>query len=231
MPAGISVLRNSSRRARAARATSTAFCPGFLVRVSVTAGNTCPGGAGAPAPASWAVAVPGVNQTNLRGWRAPSSIRATSRRYTGRALLTPTTSEPTSSAEVRNSPVSTLSIRAVAPAASSTAPAGNAWFAAASVACRRCTSTPRSRNRFGSSQTLTARPGPPMVCTSRAPGTRLSSASSVLATRSISKADISDGLHSVTPSTGTSSMPLGLTTGASTPRFFGNQSWLALSTS
>jgi hypothetical protein len=37
-------------------------------------------------------------------------------------------------------------------------------------------------------------------------------------------------LHSVTPSTGTSSMPLGLTIGGST-QVRGSQSWLALSTS
>ena len=70
-----------------------------------------------------------------------------------------------------------------------------------------------------------------MVRTSRAPGTRLSSASSVLATRSSSLAGTPARLHKVTPSTGTSSMPLGLTIGANTPRFPGSQSWLALSTS
>jgi len=38
-------------------------------------------------------------------------------------------------------------------------------------------------------------------------------------------------LHSVTASTGTSSIPLGLTIGVSAPRSAGSQSWLALSTS
>ena len=41
--------------------------------------------------------------------------------------------------------------------------------------------------RSGRSVTCTTRPGPPMVCTSRAPGTRLSSASMACATRSSSR--------------------------------------------
>ena len=45
---GTTVLRNCSTRARAALATSTAFWPGFLVTVSVTAGwpalPSCPAG-------------------------------------------------------------------------------------------------------------------------------------------------------------------------------------------
>ena len=70
-----------------------------------------------------------------------------------------------------------------------------------------------------------------MVCTSRVPGTRLSSDSIAWATRSNSTPLVSSRLHSVTASTGTSSMPLGRTIGASVPRPAGSQSWLALSTS
>ena len=97
-------------------------------------------------------------------------MRATSRRYSGLPWLTPTTSEPMSSSERRNSPVSTLSMWAVESDASSTAPEGMPRFAADSVAFSPSTSTPRSRMRTGSSQTCTARPGPPIVCTSRVPG-------------------------------------------------------------
>ena len=70
-----------------------------------------------------------------------------------------------------------------------------------------------------------------MVLTSREPGTRLSSASIDAATRSSSSALAASLDHSVTASTGTSSMPLGLTIGVSVPRPAGSQSWLALSTS
>ena len=70
-----------------------------------------------------------------------------------------------------------------------------------------------------------------MVLTSRLPGTRLSSASSVCATRSISTALRWSCAHSVMPSTGTSSMPLGRTMGVSVPSPAGSQSWFALSTS
>jgi hypothetical protein len=55
---GITVLRSSSSRARAARATSTAFWPGFLVTVSVRAGNTGALSAGSAAGAAAAVPVP-----------------------------------------------------------------------------------------------------------------------------------------------------------------------------
>ena len=70
-----------------------------------------------------------------------------------------------------------------------------------------------------------------MVLTSRVPGTRLISASTALATRSRSSAEAASGLQKVAASTGTSSMPLGLTIGGMTPRPCGSQSWLALSTS
>ena len=70
-----------------------------------------------------------------------------------------------------------------------------------------------------------------MVRTSRVPGTRLSSDSIVAATRSSSSAEASLRLHSVTASTGTSSMPMGRTMGVSVPSPAGSQSWLAFSTS
>ena len=158
-------------------------------------------------------------------------MRATSRRYTGRPWWTPTTTSPTSWAERKNSPVSTLSIWPPGTSGSSTAPEGMLALAAASVALSDSTSTPRSRSRAGSSHTCTARSGPPMVCTSRVPGTRFNSASTVCATRSRSTAGRASLLHKVTASTGTSSMPLGLTMGASVPSSRGSQSWLALSTS
>ncbi len=70
-----------------------------------------------------------------------------------------------------------------------------------------------------------------MVCTSRVPGTRLSSISIACAMRSSSTPELASRRHSVTASTGTSSMPLGLTIGVSVPRSRGSQSWLAFSTS
>ena len=70
-----------------------------------------------------------------------------------------------------------------------------------------------------------------MVVTSRLPGTRFSSASSVCATVSICAALRWSWAHSVMPSTGTSSMPLGRTIGGSVPSPAGSQSWWALSTS
>ena len=78
---GITVLRNDSTRARAAADTSTAFSPGFLVTVSVTAGNTCPAAIAAAVgvPAA-TLAAPGVNHTYRCGNWAPASIFATSRR-------------------------------------------------------------------------------------------------------------------------------------------------------
>ena len=71
-----------------------------------------------------------------------------------------------------------------------------------------------------------------MVVTSIVPGTRFSSASTACATRSSSKAPRSGSrVHSVSATIGTSSMPLGTTTGVSVPTSRGNQFWLALSTS
>ncbi|MCY1535480.1 hypothetical protein D9M68_708870 [compost metagenome] len=148
-------------------------------------------------------------------------------------MLTPTTMSPTSLAFCRNSPVSTDSMPG-SPAAGlglTTEPEGMAWLAEAIAPCSACTLTPRSRSLAGSSHTCTARPGPPMVTTSRVPGTRLSSVSTACATRSRSSALCASFVHSVAASTGTSSMPLGLTIGVSTPRPCGSQSWLALSTS
>ena len=151
----------------------------------------------------------------------------------------PTTRSATSSALRKNSPACTVSMCPLAdslPApfperVSITLPAGMAMLAARTVACKLNTSKPRSRKRTGSSQTWMARPGPPMVCTSRVPGTALSSDSKLCATNAKSTAALLSGLHKVSASTGTSSMPLGLTIGGKVPRSRGNQSWLALSTS
>ena len=84
----------------------------------------------------------------------------------------------------------------------------------------------------GSISTITARPGPPMVLTSRVPGTRFRSASTLCATRSRSKGPVLGFLlNSVSVTMGTSSMPLGLMMGSSTPRPFGSQSALEFTVS
>ena len=88
-----------------------------------------------------------------------------------------------------------------------------------------CTVTPEPFIRCGSICTNTARRGPPMVTTSRVPGTRLMSASMLCATRSRSKALTSSFLPcNVRDTIGTSSMPLGLMSGSGKPRLRGNQS-------
>ncbi len=87
---------------------------------------------------------------------------------------------------------------------------------------------PTAARRVGSTSTITARPGPPTVFTSRVPGTRLISASTLRATRSRSKAPVSARvLCSVSATMGTSSTPFGLMMGCSTPRPLGSQSALA----
>ena len=64
-----------------------------------------------------------------------------------------------------------------------------------------------------------------MVWTVRVPGTRFKSTSTLWATRSRSKAPVCGfGLNSVSETMGTSSMPLGLTSGGCTPRPWGSQS-------
>ena len=65
-----------------------------------------------------------------------------------------------------------------------------------------------------------------MVLTSRVPGTRLSSASMLCATRSSASAPLRSPC-SVSATMGTSSTPLGLMMGAPTPKPRGNQSALA----
>ena len=73
---------------------------------------------------------------------------------------------------------------------------------------------------------MTARSGAPRVNTSRVPGMRLSSVSSVWATSARSRAPRwGSSVHRVSAITGTSSMPLGLMMGWPTPRFAGIQSW------
>jgi hypothetical protein len=68
-------------------------------------------------------------------------------------------------------------------------------------------------------------PGPPMVATSRVPGMRFKSISAARATCCISKADLAgSALWKVSVTMGTSSMPLGLTIGSSTPRLGESQS-------
>ena len=68
------------------------------------------------------------------------------------------------------------------PAISS--PTGKPILADCKAPCRSSTVTPEPAMRAGSKATMTARPGPPVVCTSRVPGTRLISASMLCATRS-----------------------------------------------
>ena len=86
--------------------------------------------------------------------------------------------------------------------------------------------------RAASSSTITARPGPPMVFTSRVPFTRLSSVSRLFATRSNSCTSVCGFLlYKDRVTIGTSSMPLGLTMGGNTPSPCGSQSVLELSVS
>jgi hypothetical protein len=116
------------------------------------------------------------------------------------------------------------------PASSS--PTGRPRLADCSAARRSGTVTPLLAMRVGSISTSTARPGPPSVVTSRVPGTRLRSASTLCATRSRSKAPVAASrLNSVSVTIGTSSMPLGLMIGASTPRPLGSQSAFELTVS
>ena len=116
------------------------------------------------------------------------------------------------------------------PAISS--PTGKPRFADCSARRMSAAVTPEPAMRAGSSATITARPGPPTVCTSRVPGTRLRSASMLWATRSRSKAPVSASLlNSVRVTMGTSSMPLGLMMGSNTPKFLGSQSALERSVS
>ena len=103
--------------------------------------------------------------------------------------------------------------------------ASSAWRMSAAVSLN-------AASRSGSSSTRIARPGPPIVVTSRVPGTRFSSASSAWATRSTSKAPRSlSSVHSVSVTIGTSSMPLGFTRGSPTPSSLGSQSRFALTVS
>ena len=67
-------------------------------------------------------------------------------------------------------------------------PAGSEALAACSTRRTAATSRPCAPSRAGSRRTSTMRPGPPMVVTSRVPGTRFSSASTAWATRSRSNA-------------------------------------------
>ena len=92
---------------------------------------------------------------------------------------------------------------------------------------RSSTVVPVAAMRLVSMRTSTARPGPPRVCTSRVPGTRLISASRLWATRSSAKApEVSSRLCRVSVTTGTSSMPLGLMIGSMAPSPLGSQSAL-----
>ena len=94
-------------------------------------------------------------------------------------------------------------------------PTGRPRLADCSACAGRPRVTPHAAMRAGSISTTTARPGPPMVVTSRVPATRFRSASMLCATRSRSKAPVSgSSLYSVSATIGTSSMPLGLMIGA-----------------
>ncbi len=87
------------------------------------------------------------------------------------------------------------------------------------------TSRPWAASFAGSSSTRTSRPGPPRVVTSRVPGTRFNSASTACATRWRSDAPVAGSFaYSVIATIGTSSMPLGLTSGSPTSSSGGSQS-------
>lgn len=134
---------------------------------------------------------------------------------------TPTTRSATSSAWRRKGPDSMATERL--PAISS--PTGSPRLADSSACRSSGTVTPTPLMRTGSICTITARPGPPIVLTSRVPATRLRSASILCATRSRSNAPVDAfSLNSVKLTIGTSSMPLGLMIGSSTPSPVGSQS-------
>ena len=141
---------------------------------------------------------------------------------------TPTTSSATSRAFCRKGPDS----RATARLPDSSSPSGRPRLADNKAPRRSLTVRPVPAMRAGSSSTRTPRPGPPMVVTSRVPGTRFRSASMLWATRSSSKAPLPAVVpNNVRVTMGTSSMPLGLMRGGSTPRPAGSQSALAFTVS
>ena len=147
---------------------------------------------------------------------------------TGLPLCTPTTKSATPLASFKNGPDSMAVLRF--PWIRS--PTGSPRLADCKAFCISLALTPAPAIRTGSSSTMTARPGPPRVCTSRVPLTRLSSTSMLCATRSKSRAPVSVSLlNSVKVTMGTSSIPLGLMMGSNTPRFFGSQSLLERSVS
>ena len=210
--AGITVLRSASTRALSASATSMAFSPGFFVIAIVTAGLSV-----GPAPSRPGTAC----QTYRAGGGGPSRTVATSLRNTGLPPRTPTISSRTSFASCRNGPASIATDRL--PPMSS--PTGRPRLAPTSACRRSDTVTPTPAIRAGSISTVTARPGPPTVVTSRVPRTRFRSASMLCATRSRSSAPVAVSvLCSVSVRIGTSSMLLALTIGASVPKVFGSQS-------
>ena len=95
-------------------------------------------------------------------------------------LRTLTTSSATSRASFRKGPDSTATARLP----DNSSPTGRPRLADCRAARRSGTVTPRLAMRVGSISTRTARPGPPTVTTSRVPGTRFNSASTLCATRS-----------------------------------------------
>ena len=114
----------------------------------------------------------------------------------------------------------------------SSSPSGMPRLADCNALRRSTTVTPAPARRAGSISIRTARPGPPMVATSRVPGTRFRSASTLCATRSRSKASLLPVLsNSVSVTIGTSSMLRGLISGSPTPRPRGSQSAFALTVS
>ena len=109
----------------------------------------------------------------------------------------------------------------------SNSPSGRPWLADCKAPRTSSTVMALLAMRAASSCTSTARPGPPMVVTVRAPGTRISSASMLWATRSRAKGPLSgSSLNRVRVTTGTSSMPLGRMMGSCAPRPRGSQSAL-----
>ena len=180
---------------------SEAFWPGFLVMAMVTAGARPLAGPARPGGAPC--------QTYCEGTSAAACTVATSDTRTGRPFSSPSTSCATSSRSARYRPAANCTM----PVAPTRSP-GRAALSATCNACDRpATVMPWAAMRAGSRVTSTARSGAPMVYTSRVPGTCLIAFSSVCAISPRSSAPRrGSSVHNETAITGTSSMPLGLTT-------------------
>ena len=145
-------------------ATAMAFAPGRFARLSVIA-------------ASSVCLLP--KSTYCDGSSAPSSMVATSRRYTGLPPKTPTTTLPTSSALVRKAPVSTMTswLFVVTP------PLRYWRFACCSMGTSPAGLRLRAASLAGSSKMRISRFAPPMSVVSATSGTCFSTSSACEAMR------------------------------------------------